>query len=859
MKALSSNRFQPALLMGTLFLWASEAPPCQAATPTPGNLSGHTPDFFGLFAGDTSPASFLLGVMAATLLFSILFFSYKKHTRTIGEKFLQEKNKFQSLFNELNIGFALHEIITDESGNPVDYQFLEINPAFEKMTGLERGKILGKTVLEVLPNTESFWIERYGRVTQTGIPEQFEHYSNELGKHFEVRAYSPAKDQFATLVMDITERLHARDALVQSEQKWRHILENTPQLGISLDTTGKIVFANAFFLKLTGWREDEILGQNWFTLCIPEDIRDEIQNVFRQTMAQKHSHGYSTYENQLLDKHGARLFVSWSNVLTLNADGYPEGLTSMGIDITERKRAEEALARAKNEFESIFHNSQVGIMLLRGNRIFHRGNQRLADILGYDSPEQMHGFSMRELHLSEERFAFFGKEYFYSLAEKKQMQVEYQLQRKDGTPVWCSLSGKALNPQNLDDGVVWVIDDIDPRKKLEQQLTRTAKVADAANIAKSEFLANMSHEIRTPMNGILGMLQLMQMTDLDQEQKEFTSIAIQSSKRLTRLLTDILDLSRVEAGKMPLQLEPFDLVKSLEQSVELFIPTARQAGIDLNLRIGKGIERPVVGDANRLQQVLANLIGNAIKFTPEGSVTVEAQSLNALGQGQKRILFSVSDTGVGITDDQLEKLFSPFSQASRGFSRQYQGAGLGLSICKRLIGLMKGCLALKNEPGKGTTIYFSLPFSQAETDLPKHTPSDQIEPIAQSGLQVLLVEDDRISRIAARKMLQRMECIVSVAEDGLQALSLLKQQEFDIVFMDIQMPVMDGVEATQGIRNGKAGKQNIDIPIIAMTAYAMAGDEEIFINAGMNDYLSKPLDIRVLKNMLHKIGKNTPA
>ena len=198
----------------------------------------------------------------------------------------------------------------------------------------------------------------------------------------------------------------------------------------------------------------------------------------------------------------------------------------------ERKRSEEALAQAKNEFESIFNNSQVGIMLLRGGRMFYRGNQRLADILGYESPTAMQGISMRDLHLDEQGFVDFGNQYYYKLNQEKQIQVEYQLRRKDGRPVWCSLSGKALNPAKLDEGVVWVIDDLEPRKAMENQLKEVAEAANAANRAKSEFLANMSHEIRTPMNGVLGMLQLMQTTNLDDEQREYTETAIQSSKTL---------------------------------------------------------------------------------------------------------------------------------------------------------------------------------------------------------------------------------------------------------------------------------------------------------------------------------------
>lgn len=517
----------------------------------------------------------------------------------------------------------------------------------------------------------------------------------------------------------------------------------------------------------------------------------------------------------------------------------------------ERKRAEEALAFAKNEFESIFNNSQVGIMLLRGGRIFYRGNQRLADILGYVSPENMNGISMHDLHLSEEAFMNFGHHYYYKLSQAEQIQVEYQLRRKDGTPVWCSLSGKALNPNNLDEGVVWVIDDLEPRKSLEQELKKAAEAANQANKAKSEFLANMSHEIRTPMNGVLGMLQLMQTTDLNDEQREYTETAIQSSRRLTQLLTDILDLSRVEAGMLRIVSEPFNLREVLGQSIELFEPTARQAGLELKLETAPSLPKHVTGDPYRIQQILANLIGNALKFTHFGSVTVEA---TPHVKDENTIIFSVTDTGIGIPEDQFDSLFSPFVQVDEGFSRNFQGAGLGLSICKRLIDLMDGEIDLESKIDEGTTVIFSLSLPPTKDEVRKshHRPlTDRT-----ATLKVLLAEDDRVSSISAQRLLEKLNCDVTAATDGRKAIALLQSHSFDIVFMDVQMPRLDGVSATEAIRNGEAGKRNRNIPIIALTAYAMSGDREKFLNAGMDGYLSKPLDIATLGETLKKITQN---
>lgn len=520
----------------------------------------------------------------------------------------------------------------------------------------------------------------------------------------------------------------------------------------------------------------------------------------------------------------------------------------------ERKRAEETLAQAKNEFESIFNNSQVGIMLLREGRQLYRGNQRLADILGYESPDDMKNISTRDLHLSDSWFLEFGEKYYYKLTREDQIQVEYQLVRKNGTPVWCSLAGKALNPANLDEGVVWVIDDIGPRKAMEEQLKEVAEAANAANRAKSEFLANMSHEIRTPMNGVLGMLQLMQTTELSEEQREYTDTAIRSSKRLTQLLTDILDLSRVEAGKLSISAEPFNLPETLRQSIELFTPTARQAGLDLRLELDRELPEYVTGDPYRLQQVLANLIGNALKFTQEGAVTVEAGPQPNGSPNRAMVRFSIADTGIGIAEDQIDALFSPFMQLDDGSSRKFQGAGLGLSICKRLIGLMGGDIDIRSQPGKGTTVFFSIDFEPAEAPPGEAAGAEPLHVVP--ALKVLLAEDDRVSAISAQRLMEKLGCEVVPVSDGLQALDALKQQRFDAVFMDVQMPRMGGIEATQAIRSGEAGPENRSTPIVALTAYAMAGDRARFLEAGMTDYLSKPLDVAMLENMLKKIGQD---
>jgi two-component system sensor histidine kinase EvgS len=385
-----------------------------------------------------------------------------------------------------------------------------------------------------------------------------------------------------------------------------------------------------------------------------------------------------------------------------------------------------------------------------------------------------------------------------------------------------------------------------------KSLIRATKQAEIANMAKSEFLANMSHEIRTPLNGIMGMIQLLDGTSVGAEQTKYIELAVKSCNRLTRLLSDILDLSRIEADMMEIHESKFRFADLRSSILGLFAVESLTKAVTLKCIIDPTIYPEVIGDEERVLQILFNLVGNGLKFTNEGSVIVEIIPLKSEKNDDYRVLFTVSDTGIGIHEDNLDDLFKPFVQIEKSYTRKYQGAGLGLSIVKKLVHLMGGSIDVDTVVGEGTSMNVVLPFKKSvESNMSQYQYSLKIK--EKQKLRILVAEDDPSNQFAMIKLLEKAGYEVTLAENGEQAIDLLKIHDFDCILMDVQMPLMDGLEATKTIRSSADLGPKKDIPIIAMTAYAMSGDKETFLKYGMNDYIGKPVRMDDLAVTLDRV------
>jgi PAS domain S-box-containing protein len=641
------------------------------------------------------------------------------------------------------------------------------------------------------------------------------------------------------LKRELTERQWAEAALGESEARYRSLVELAVD-GILLGShDGVIIGANECMCGLTGLKREEMLGMHIRSLPFkPESLE---QAPFRFELLE---HGDIVQKERVLVRpDGAEILVEMRSKMM------PDGTyQSIFRDVTARRQAEEALRESEERLRMLSDNLpgglvyQVEVGLDGQDRRFTYISAGVESLHGLSVEDVLNDASLLYRQVLEEDRDFFAERENRALSAMSLFHAEARFRQPSGQVRWSYL---AAAPRRIGDRVVWdgVEVDITERKTAESALLEAKHAAETANRVKTEFLANMSHEIRTPLNGILGMMQLLRQTSLEPEQQKYVELSITSAARLTRLLADILDISRIEAGKMSLLEAPFSVTELVDSVVELFEVSAQEKGLRLQCTIHPGLPPLLVGDEARVRQILFNLVGNAIKYTQKGDVTLEMFAQDADLCRSERVCIRVVDTGVGIPAHMLSGVFEPFRQVEGSHTRSYEGAGLGLAIVQRLVELMHGEISVQSEPGEGTDILVSLPL-RAASEYCSHREVARSQAVeAGPGLRILLAEDEAINQLAMRILLEKAGHRVAIAQNGQEVLDLLREQEFDCVLMDVQMPVMSGIEATRSIRTLPELADKKDIPIIALTAHAMSGDRESFLRAGMDDYLSKPVSL----------------
>lgn len=657
---------------------------------------------------------------------------------------------------------------------------------------------------------------------------------------------------------DISHLKAAQEALRESRENLAVTLRSIGDAVLATDAQGRVTRMNPTAERLTGWTAAEARGLPLHTVFAVVDTltRQPCPDIVARVMRTGEVVGLANHTS-LLSKDGREYQIADSAAPIHDADGSVVGVVLVFSDVTAQYAAREEMRHSEERFRTAVREAPFPIMIhTEGGRIYSL-NRAFTAQSGYTADDLPHIDALVPMVACPEP-GMAGLSGFPPCPAEPGRTAPCRIVRKDGEQrVWevaCAPLGAMPDGQA---GFITMAMDVTAREAAEESLVAAKIQADAANRSKSEFLANMSHEIRTPLNGILGMLQLLSLTRPSREQEEYIAMAVKSGQRLTALLSDILDLSRIEAGKLAITPSDFNLDELLAGVRETIAPACRERGLALEMEAAPG-NRRLRGDELRIRQILVNLVGNAVKYTEAGRIRIGTSVLPGRAPDRAMLLFTVEDTGVGIADDQMERIFETFTQVEGSYTRRHQGAGLGLSIVRRLALAMNGSVCVESTPGAGTTLYCAVECHHAQALRTQAAgratvPAADSAPDADGTRRVLVAEDDPVSRMGLLRMLEKMGYLAHGAQNGQEALEALTREDFDLILMDVQMPVLDGVDATRSIRSDPDFAAKADIPIVALTAYAMTGDREKFLSAGMDAYLAKPFEMDDLRAVLASV------
>jgi len=729
----------------------------------------------------------------------------------------------------------------NESGKAIDYMITEVNPAYEKITGLKREEIIAKTATDLFPkikNSTVDWIEIFGEVALTRKTLSIEVYSDITNRWYNALYYCPVPGYAASIFSDITDRKNNEEELKKIKQRLEEA-QKFAHLGYwEFDViSGENSWSDELF-RICGFQPQEFVPTiNDFTKLIHPEDKELVFNLLEKRL---NSNEFEL-DFRIIAQDHEKKWIHEKTKYEYNASGKVIRMYGVVQDITERKLSEIELKESEEKFKEIAENLGE-VIWVRQDGQFVYISPAFEKVWGstcqslYDNPNLF----IDSIHPNDKK-TIMQTYLLETNISSSLFEEQYRIIRPDGTIRWIwSRKYPIYDNQGNMLRIVGISEDITKLKEYEESLNLAREEAETANKAKSQFLSNMSHEIRTPMSGIVGFIELLSRMPLEREQASYLAEVKTSTDTLLAMINDILDYSKIEAGRLLIENIPFNLHSLIEEAVSLFAPNAHRKSIEIFIYIATGVPREVQGDPGRLRQVLNNIIGNAVKFTDKGEVTVIVRMLN---ESKEKVLlqFEIQDTGIGISVETQGKLFQVFMQADASTTRKYEGTGLGLAISKKILEHLGGNIEVVSDLGLGSTFTITLeiekvPLENEETKISSNKPNDL------SNLRVMIVEDHEINRMLIREYLQEIGCKVISAPDGLKGLEILKGLASEslpqIVLVSYKTSGMSSPEF--GIQLAKDERLK-DIRLILITSAAQIRDARSAKNFGFSGYLSKPI------------------
>jgi PAS domain S-box-containing protein len=626
------------------------------------------------------------------------------------------------------------------------------------------------------------------------------------------------------------------------------ILNKTPADIIVADAEYRYLYVNPNIMKNPDLRQ-WMIGKTNEEFCSyagrPEKIARARRQIFEKVLRSGQMH---EWEEESLDENGKLQLHLRKLHPVMNDRGEVKWVIIYAVNITERKETDEQIRRSEKRYRDLFNYSQALICTHDMSGRLLAINPEIAKTLGY-AEDEMLGRKIQEFIPNEYRMKF-EEEYIKSIRDTATVNGVFCVENKNGTKIFLLYRNYRVEEPGLEPYVIGFSQDVTDRIKMEKELRMAKQVTDNVARAKESFLAHMSHEIRTPMNGILGIASLLSKTHLDKQQRNYLKMIQEAAGNLLVIVNDILDLEKIVAGKLQMERIAFKIVDKIATTSQSFIYKAEEQELGLIFQNSIPADLVVKGDPYRLSQVLNNILSNALKFTEQGHINIST-ALAERTDDSAIVEIIISDTGIGISESRLQSIFEPFEQADAAISRKYGGTGLGLTISKNMIEMQGGELMVQSKEGKGSAFTIRIPYHLSLEAMQENDNEQEIDYKSLGAKRILVAEDVELNQYLARHILESWDFEVAIAVNGREAIDLLLKESFDCILMDVQMPEMDGIEATQRIRKLPDPVKST-IPIIALTANALKGDSEKYLAAGMNDYLAKPFNEETLFRVIYR-------